>query len=620
MFRHSKSLIVFTSLAALTLSACGGEIESSTPNAAAQDLAQSSSTIELVAIQDSRTQLPSGDVNFGSAQLWINTQSSHFSFVEFDTSVLPTDAEIESAELVLHFTGHYDGDHAVEIGRVDADWQEGTITWNNQPAVTWGGPQQVVGDDAADVRWDVTSYVAAWHEGSAANEGLALRGAVNGPGKIFHSKDTSTLFAPRLVVKYRVPECTGPLPELGDAPDSTNHHGIVNTAYAGVPGQFPTVWNVPIGQAAGPRHDNVSLEGLLGNFITREIEADLGPDQDGPNNILRNAAGMLGDVANLDLADDGWRNRNIRFFNCQQQTLEVRVSKPATSTLDVMYLNVWFDGSRDAAWDDTAPCVPPGGGGPQPSFEWIVQNFAVNMAAIPSGGFSDLMVDTERVLNLTEGMPHWMRFTLSERPAVQPPMAGALPDGRGPHPKGPIGSFDFGETEDVFQLPPPPGTPGELVLEKRVLDAEGLVEQGGTVRYQIRLRHEGGTAPTPALIRDVLPLPVQQIHLLTLPQVTSATGGAAPLTAVPVFEAGAHGVLWNGILAPDSEVTLEFTTHVHPSCLAFQATKTITNVATVTSPAGQLSATAPFQADCPGSIVAAPHTIPLLQDLALPQP
>ena len=68
-----------------------------------------------------------------------------------------------------------------------------------------------------------------------------------------------------------------------------------------------------------------------------------------------------------------------------------------------------------------------------------------------------------------------------------------LPDGRGPHPLSAQKSFAFGETEDVLQLPPPPGELGDLVLKKRVLDAEGVVPQGGVVTYEIRLENRGGT-------------------------------------------------------------------------------------------------------------------------------
>jgi hypothetical protein len=610
MSRSAQNLCLFTSLAALLLGACGGVSDASNTQGTNRELAAASSTVELVAIQDARTQAPSGDVNFGSGILWINTESSHFSFVEFDVSVLPAGARIESAELVLHFHGNYDGERMVELGRVEGSWEEATLTWNNQPAITWGGSQATVGDDATDIRWDATEIVKAWQSGLRPNEGLALRGVGNGPGKIFFSKEMAEEHRPRLIVTYTLPpDLSDARPDLGDAPDSTNHHGIVNTAYVGVPGQFPTVWNMPA-QVAGPRHANKTMEGLLGNFISRENEADLGPDQDGPNNILRNAAGAVGNIANLDFADDGWQNPGIRFFNCQEQTLTVRVSKAPAATKSTMYLNVWFDGVRDGDWNDTAPCVPPSGGPAQSSYEWIVQNYIVDMTSIAAGGFLDFNVDTERVLNTTQGLPHWMRFMLSEEPAVQPP-AGGLPDGRGPHPSSPLGSYQFGETEDVFQLPPPPPQPGDLFLEKRVLEADDTVSQGDIVRYQIKLRHEGGTAPMPAMIQDVLPLPFTELHLLTQPGVTSPTGGAAPLSANVLIDNQHHVVRWAGILQPNSEVNLDFRVHVHPSCLQFQAFKTITNVAEAGGNGELVSAEADLRADCPGEIVSGPIDNPI---------
>src|SRR5690606_494588 len=211
-----------------------------------------------------------------------------------------------------------------------------------------------------------------------------------------------------------------------------------NTAYAAgaIPGQFPTVWNVPAGQPAGPRHANQTGEGILGQFLSREHEADNGPDQDGPNNILRNAAtGAVGDVADNDRGDDGWRNRSIKFFNCREQTLTVRISNAPAATRNRMDLNVWFDGNRDGDWADVAPCQPPNGGPAEASYEWIVQDYIVDMTAIPAGGFLDFAIDTERVLNSTPGMRHWMRFTLSETRTMQP-ADGSYPDGRGPHPTG----------------------------------------------------------------------------------------------------------------------------------------------------------------------------------------
>ena len=173
-----------------------------------------------------------------------------------------------------------------------------------------------------------------------------------------------------------------------------------------------------------------------------------------------------------------------------------------------MYLNVWFDGNRDGDWADIARCADPDGGPAQASYEWIVQDYIIDMAAIPPGGFLDFNIDTERVLNATPALPHWMRFTLSEERAVQLPN-GEYPDGRGPHPDSAQKSYRFGETEDILQKPPRPQEseePGELILEKRVITAEDPVDYAGEVTYQIRLRHVGGNQPIEAQIRDQIEL------------------------------------------------------------------------------------------------------------------
>jgi hypothetical protein len=173
------------------------------------------------------------------------------------------------------------------------------------------------------------------------------------------------------------------------------------------------------------------MEGWLGDYISREAEADLGPDQDTPrNNILRNSVtGAVGDVADNDRADDGWRNRALRFFNCERTQLDVRVSKSPTATLNFMYLNVWFDGNRDGDWGDLGQCPAEEDQPAQASYEWIVQNYIVDMSAIPAGGSLDFNVLTEKVLKTASVA---IDFSLSEAPANQPASGTDLPDGRGP--------------------------------------------------------------------------------------------------------------------------------------------------------------------------------------------
>jgi hypothetical protein len=617
MFARSIRKLSFVNVALLGAIACGPvdpAEDPATQTVEAVSVARQTGVVTLLATQDARTQSPSGDQNFGSGILWTNTLG-HQVFVEFDVTQLPADARIESAELKLYFNGNYArGENTVEVGRVDAAWNELALTWNNQPSISWSGATAVVGDTEGEIAWNVTDIVRSWKAGSAENHGFGLRSPEPG-GKQYWSREHSTL-QPELVITYSVPVTpSGPVRDLGDAPDRTNHYGVPNTAYPGVPGNFPTVYQVPAGQAAGPRHENATLQALLGNFITGEQEADAGPDSDGRNNILRNAAGAIVDVANLDDAEDGWRDRNIRFNHCLHQTVTVRVSRPLGSTVKQMLLNSWFDGDQSADWTGGGVCFPPFGGPPQQGTEWIVRNRLVDMTTIPPGSFADIEVPTERVFNPTEGSPHWMRFTLSEAPAVAPP-AGGLPDGRGPHPLSAQSVFKVGETEDYLQMPPPPGELGELVLEKRVLGADELVPQGGVVTYEIRLSNVGGTGPAPAFIRDVLPAPMHPLPVAASAIEVRSPGGAAPLVADLGLTASANGpefvVNWTGTLDPDSSITLKFDVHVHPACLAFQTRTTIANVAQAGGAGSPtVSAEANFLADCPGEIVSGPVDPPI---------
>ncbi|MCU0490299.1 MAG: DNRLRE domain-containing protein [Chloroflexaceae bacterium] len=572
-------------------------------------------TTELYSVGDARVQGGSPDVNFGSGFIWTGTANGHLAYVQFDMLELPLNATITSAELRLSYQGTYTGTANVEVGRNDAAWDEATVTWNTRPASSFNGNIQPVGDTRGDIAWPVTPLVTQWHTGTAPNYGFALRG--DGLLKAFHSKETGCIptptapcdplkLAPRLVVTYTLPAEEGPRPDLGDAPDSSNNVGVnPNTAYPGVPGNFPTVWNgTPAGDAAGPRHANPSFQGILGQNLSREVEADNGNDADGLNNILNGGA----DNANNDRADDGWRNRNASFANCQATTLRVRVKKAAGANIERMFLNVWFDGNRDGDWADRALCQPEAGALNIPAHEWIVQNYFVDMAGIPAGGYVDIDVPTEIVLNSTPERYHWMRFTLSERHA--PENANGRTDGRGPHPS--VGSYQFGETEDYVQWPQPPGEDGTLEIQKRIVNASGdPLPIGGMVTYEIRLRHVGGSQPMQARLRDELAYGFRLFPQIVNGQIEyivarSATGGAAPLQASydlnvsPPLPLPTYTVNWQGTLVPDSEITLSFLVQNLGLCEPNITVQDVRNVAQAQPRNGTpISAEATFRAACP---------------------
>ena len=105
------------------------------------------------------------------------------------------------------------------------------------------------------------------------------------------------------------------LPDLGDAPDSDfNHYSANTTAYTttGVLGHFPTVWGgAPAGEPSGHLH-LATAQVWQGDHVTGEVEADMGPDDDGLNNILDGGA----DNADNDGADDGWLNPDTIIADC----------------------------------------------------------------------------------------------------------------------------------------------------------------------------------------------------------------------------------------------------------------------------------------------------------------
>lgn len=615
-------ILTFTLLMASFMSAAATQAAPLPTALAAPATETAATTVVLEPTDDARTQPGSPNTNFDDGFLWMGHPNVHFSLLKFDLSVLPVDATINAADLQLYFTGMYTGTNQIEVGRVNGAWEEETLTGSTPVTYNWSGQFQPVTStgkgDGSSVSWNVGPLVQAWHAGTVANEGLALRGN-GGDLKAAHSKETGEAsdLGPKLRITYTLPADDGqPRPDLGDAPDSTNHHGINNTAYLnGTLGQFPTVYNVPANQAAGPLHVNQTMEGWLGDFLSREGEADQGPDQDAPrNNILRNTVtGAVGDVADNDRGDDGWRNRTLRFFDCERTQLETRISKAPTATLNRMYLNVWFDGNRDGDWSDLGQCQADEDQPAQASYEWIVQNYIVDMTAIPAGGSLDFMIPTEKVLNSSGIGRHWMRFSLSEAPAVQPISGTDLPDGRGPHPSHPtLKTFQYGETEDVVQRSLPATSTGTLEIFKRVVTDGEPVEWIDYVTYEILLRHNGGAQPLQARLRDVLPYPlivyptinggnIEYIH------VESPTGGATPLQAQldvipPSGSTPPQQVIkWQGTLAPNAEIKLTFQVRVIALCQPNQQTMTFTNTAQGLPKGGPLvTASDTFTAKCIG--------------------
>ena len=234
--------------------------------------------------------------------------------------------------------------------------------------------------------------------------------------------------------------------DLGDAPDSSNSYDPDRSdpnsidpnemsAYPGVEANFPTVFLIG-SPPYGPIHRWPKSAAFLGSNVTFELEADKLQDQDGTNNIIPPS-----DTSNLDNADDGVSPLPDLPY-CRWTTFDYNVNVVAPGV--DLYINVWFDWTRDGDWDDTPTC-PCCTSGPAP--EWAVKNqvlsnLPIGNNTVTSSAFRTWHPDPDVPENI------WMRISLSEQPWKFQDMA---VDGVGG--SGPAGGYQYGETEDYLYTP-----------------------------------------------------------------------------------------------------------------------------------------------------------------------
>lgn len=298
-------------------------------------------------------------------------------------------------------------------------------------------------------------------------------------------------------------------PDLGDAPDSTNHAAQLMRAYLGtnIVAQYPTVFDPATGLPSGPYHRNAAPL-HLGMQVSSELEADIGPDADGVHNIRPVPANNQ--RANRDRYDDGVGIGQINFADCQVAAIPVRVfvSPQAVQAFQQQNakakLNVWLDSDRNGDWAGSNQCA---GGLAR---EHIVINADVDIVALGAGIHS---------LSFTSGLvfwpaaladkPAWLRVSLSESPAPLPLNAGvAYGDGRGP-----AAGYSVGETEDYYYLAPSAATAApdlQVAIGAQLPSFTAALPQAGAsttdlnfeeIKVTVRVRNDGNKTAIDSLLQ-----------------------------------------------------------------------------------------------------------------------
>ena len=224
--------------------------------------------------------------------------------------------------------------------------------------------------------------------------------------------------------------------ELGDAPDSSNSFTESKmTAYSdGTGGSFPTVYQAG-SPPYGPIHQQPRDAFYLGTWVSLESEADLGPDDDGVNNL-----DPANDAANQDAADDGLQ---LPVVMPHERLATVDYTLTVTNPLvKQIYVNLWCDWNRDGDWNDT---IITDDGTALP--EWAVQDEQPAVAGLGTYTFTSASFVCWHPAGWDDLDPIWVRLMVSEESWAEG--AGmSLVGGAGP-----ADGYQYGETEDYYLQP-----------------------------------------------------------------------------------------------------------------------------------------------------------------------
>ena len=141
------------------------------------------------------------DTNHGTnGSLVVATQTNKLfrSLVQFSLSScsIPSTADVLTARFELYLFSAPSASRTLALTRVTSNWTEGGVTWNNQPSGTGAIYATTTGTtDNVWVKWEATSIVQDWVDGSAPNGGFRVVDGAEGTIQQFASQFRSSEFS-----------------------------------------------------------------------------------------------------------------------------------------------------------------------------------------------------------------------------------------------------------------------------------------------------------------------------------------------------------------------------------------------------------------------------------------
>lgn len=207
-------IFVATATAMSVASAATLPVTSTRLTTSSSPVTVSPTTCTLNPVADAAVDRSAQGSNYGTVNmLAVRSQSGNAmrrSLLRFNTAScsIPSTAVVRSAVLQVVVISGPSSSRTYGAHRVNAAWNETSVTFSNQPAFVGGATANIsTGTGPSTLSWSVLSDVDGFVRGTAVNNGWLLKDASEGasPGieTIFHSREaTSAANRPSLVITY----------------------------------------------------------------------------------------------------------------------------------------------------------------------------------------------------------------------------------------------------------------------------------------------------------------------------------------------------------------------------------------------------------------------------------
>jgi hypothetical protein len=130
-------------------------------------------------------------------------------YIKFNTTSIPSDAKIISAELCLYMYDPPKTNQEFEAYRVLSEWNEHNLTWINQPNFVEKSSSITAIQPLPSEKWicwEITEDVRTWHSGAAHNYGTMIRikNEVNASDQVASFYPSETLQENQLTPKLTI--------------------------------------------------------------------------------------------------------------------------------------------------------------------------------------------------------------------------------------------------------------------------------------------------------------------------------------------------------------------------------------------------------------------------------